>query len=291
MQIMTVKMRMQKMKAEAKSKIIKLLFFVFLFLLLSIEVAHAVWNFTDELYLLMSRFVGGGACLLFMLEFSFTRVLSPIGNKRPLLYLLTIPGFIIAINNFPFVSFFAGDCRVEPNPNSIAFFALVCFGVGFFEEMAFRGCAFMFILKSRTQSKAKIFLAIFLSSAVFGLIHFVNIFFGASPISVLLQIGYSALIGALCSMVLLLTRNIWCCVILHALYNFCGGIISDYGSGVQWTFAEVIFTAIVAVIVAIYFVILFIKMPLGLANELFVDEKTWEKNNLLKKYNKNRKNY
>ena len=261
------------MKAEKKSKIIKILFFVFLLLLLAIEVAHAVWQFHDDLYLLMSRFVGGGACLLFMLEFSFTRVLSPLGNKRLLLFLLTIPGFIIAINNFPFVSFFAGDCRVESSFASIAFFALVCLGVGFFEEMAFRGCAFIFLLKSRTQSKAKIFLAIFLSSAVFGLIHFVNIFFGASPMAVLLQIGYSALIGALCSMVLLLTRNIWCCVILHALYNFCGGIISDYGSGTQWTSGEVIFTALVSVMVAVYFAVLFIKMPIRLANEFFEDDK------------------
>ena len=128
----------------------------------------------------------------------------------------------------------------------------------------------MFLLKNRTQSKAKIFLAIFLSSVVFGAIHFVNVFFGASLISVVLQIGYSALIGALCSMVLLLSGNIWLCVLLHAAYNICGGIISDYGIGIQWTSAEIVFTAVVSVIVALYFVILFIKMPISLADRLFV---------------------
>ena len=266
------------MKTEKKNFLGKSLFFVFLFLLVAIEVVHAILKFDDDLYLLLSRFVGGGACLLFMIEFSFTKILSPIGNKKPLLWLLTLPGFVIAINNFPFVSYFSGDCRVEAAPISILYFALICLGVGFFEEMAFRGCAFMFILKSRTQSRAKIFLAVFLSSVVFGLVHFVNIFFGASPISVLLQIGYSALIGALCSMVLLLTGNIWFCVILHALYNFCGGIIEGYGSGIQWTYEEIIFTAVIAVIVTVYFFILFFKMPLALANELFdgdclIDEK------------------
>lgn len=257
------------MKTEKKGVAVRALFITFLLLLLAIEAAHAFWKFDDELYLLMSRFAGGGACLLFMLEFSFTRVFSPLGNKKPLLVALTIPGFVIAVNNFPFVSFFQKDCSLDAAPSSIAFFALVCLGVGFFEEMAFRGCAFMLLLKSRTQSKGKIFLAIFLSSVVFGLIHFVNIFFGASPLAVLLQIGYSALIGALCSMVLLLTRNIWLCVILHATYNFCGGLIDRYGSGVQWTTAEIIFTAVIAVIVTVYFFVLFFKMPTKLASELF----------------------
>ena len=256
-----------------KNLITKALFGVFLIILLAIEVAHAIWRFDDDVYLMLSRFAGGGACIAFMLEFSFVKVFSPIGNKKALLWLLTLPGFVIAVNNFPFVSFFAGDCSINAEIGSIAFFALVCLGVGFFEEMAFRGCAFMLILKSRTQSKGKIFLSIFLSSVVFGLIHFVNVFFGASPAAVLLQIGYSALIGALCSMVLLLTRNIWLCVILHASYNFCGGLVERYGSGTQWTVAEMVFTAVVAVIVAIYFIAVFIKMPVRLADELFEDNK------------------
>lgn len=257
------------MKTEKKNFLVKASFVALLLILVAIEISYAVWKFDQSLYMLMSRFAGGGACLLFMIEFSFTRILSPMGNKKPLLWLLTIPGFVIAINNFPFVSFLAGDCRITAKTESILYFALVCLGVGFFEEMAFRGCAFMLLLKSKTQSRAKIFLAIFLSSVVFGCIHIVNLFFGGSVGSVVLQIGYSALIGALCSMVLLLTGNIWLCVLLHAAYNFCGGIISDYGIGVQWTSAEIVFTAVVSVIVALYFVILFIKMPTSLAEDLF----------------------
>ena len=266
------KQRMTKMTDKIRTRVIKILFVVALAALLAIEVLHAIVKFDDQMYLLLSRFVGGGACLLFMVDFSFTKILFPLGNKKALLALLAFPGFIIAINNFPFVSYIAGDCTVTSGPRSILLYALICLGVGFFEELAFRGCAFMLLLKSRTQSKAKIFLAIFLSSVVFGLIHLVNLFFGASPISVLLQMGYSALIGALCSMVLLLTRNIWLCVLLHATYNFCGGIIENYGSGTQWTLAEIVFTALLAVIVTVYFVILFVKMPNKLAEDLFDEE-------------------
>ena len=257
------------MKTEKKNFLVKASFVALLLILVAIEISYAILKFDQSLYMLMSRFAGGSACLLFMIEFSFTRILSPMGNKKPLLWLLTIPGFVIAINNFPFVSFLAGDCQITAKTESIMYFALICLGVGFFEEMAFRGCAFMLLLKSKTQSRAKIFLAIFLSSVVFGCIHVVNLFFGGSVGSVVLQRGYSALIGALCSMVLLLTGNIWLCVLLHAAYNFCGGIISDYGIGVQWTSAEIVFTAVVSVIVAVYFVILFIKMPTSLAEDLF----------------------
>ena len=257
------------MKAKEKGFIVKAVFITFLIILVAIEIAHAIWSFDDDLYLMLSRFAGGGACIAFMIEFSFTRVFFPLGNKKIPFWLFTIPAFFIAVNNFPFVSFFAGDCSLNTDLNSILFFELLCVSVGFFEEMAFRGCVFMLVLKSRTKSKGKIFLAIFLSSVVFGLVHFINVFFGASPLSVLLQIGYSALIGALCSVVLLLTRNIWLCVILHASYNFCGGLIERFGVGTQWTVEEMIFTAIVAVVVAMYFIVLFLKMPIRLADELF----------------------
>ena len=209
------------MKSKTKSILVKALFAVLLAVLVFIEIARGLWSLDEEVYLLLSRLVGGVACLLFMLEFSFTGALSPVGNRKPLLWLLALPGFIIAINNFPFVSFFTGDCDIGASADSIFFYALICLATGFFEEMAFRGCAFMLLLKNRTQSKGRILFAIFVSSAVFGLIHLVNVFFGGSLGASLLQVGYSALIGALCSMVLLLTGNIWLCVALHAIYNFC----------------------------------------------------------------------
>ena len=143
-----------------KSKIIRILFFAFLAGLLIVEITYSILQYSEDMYLLMSRFIGGGACIVFMVDFSMTKILKPTGNKKMLLWLLAIPGFIIAINNFPFVSFFSDNCGIVANWESIIVFALICIGTGFFEEMAFRGCAFMLILKSRTQSRMKIFIAI-----------------------------------------------------------------------------------------------------------------------------------
>lgn len=261
------------MTDKIKGYLIRALFAVCLVALLLVELLRGWLSLDENLYLLLSRVIGGFSCILFMIEFSITKIFYPFGNRKIFMLLLALPGFIIAINNFPFVSYFAGDCRIEQGIGNILFYALICLSVGFFEEMAFRGCVFMLFLKKRTESKLRIFLAIVWSSAVFGVIHLVNIFFGSSPVAVLLQIGYSTLIGALCSVVLLLTGNIWLCVFLHSLYNFCGGIISGYGSGIQWTGGEIAFTAIISVIVAVYFVVLFWRMPVSLAKDLFPQNK------------------
>ena len=234
-------------------------------------------NMSEDLYLSVSRVLGGLACIAFMLEFSFQRVFSPLGNKKWLMLLAVLPAFVVAVNNFPFVSFLSGDCSMTFDAAGLFQYALICLCVGFFEEMAFRGCALMYFLKKRTDTRLGVFLAIALSSCVFGIIHLVNIF-TSSPGAVIRQIGYSALIGALCSVVLLATRNIWLCVLCHASYNFCGGLIDRLGMGEMWTAMQIAFTAIVAVIVTAYMVWLFFKLPLSNAKDMF--KPTSEKNNV-----------
>ena len=159
----------------------------------------------------------------------------------------------------------------------LVIYGLFCLSVGFFEEMAFRGCALMYFLRKRTNTRKDVFVAIALSSCVFGLVHLVNIF-TSSPGAVIRQIGYSALIGALCSVVLLATKNIWLCVLCHAMYNFCGGLIDKFGDGEMWTISQIAFTAIVAVIVTVYMVGLFFKMPVSKAKELFETSEELNKN-------------
>ena len=76
----------------------------------------------------------------------------------------------------------------------------------------------------------------------------------------MLQIGYSFLIGGMCSVVLLKTGNIWYCVILHAVYNFAGGVVPNCGSGIIWDTPTVILTAVVAVAVAAYVIALLFRI-------------------------------
>ncbi len=263
---------MESKKAKVAEIIRKSALMVLLALLVLIELGYRFYNtrlgLGENTYLTLTRLIGGAACIFFMLEFSFGRAMRPLGNRRPLMLLAVMPAFVIAINNFPFVSFFSGDCSISASPVEILLYALFCLCVGFFEEMAFRGCALMYFLRKRSDTRLGIFLSILFSSVIFGVVHLLNIF-TSSPAAVLLQIGYSALIGALCSVVLLATENIWLCVLCHGLYNFCGGLKDQFGAGVMWTTPQMIFTAIVAIIVTVYMVWLFFKLPISNAGELF----------------------
>ena len=226
---------------------------------------------TTDLYSSLSRLFGTAVALVFMLEFSLGRILRPLGNKRASAILYILPAFAIAINNFPWVSFLAGDCSMSASAHDILFYAFMCLCVGLFEEIAFRGCVLMLLLKKRTGSKLEVFMAIFWSSVVFGAVHLVNLF-TSSPVAVLLQIGYSALIGGLCSLVLLETGSVWACVLVHAVYNFSGGVVPRLGEGTIWTAPEVALTAILAVIVIVYCVWRFVTMPQDSAKNLFLEK-------------------
>ena len=133
-------------------------------------------------------------------------------------------------------------------------FILECLCIGLFEEAAFRGVVLLMVAEKRRGSRKDLFVSIILSSAVFGAIHLVNIFTGANPGAVILQIGYSFLIGAMCSVVLFKTANIWLCVALHAIYDFCGHLMPTLGTGSWWDTPTVVITVILAVFTVVFYV-------------------------------------
>lgn len=58
------------------------------------------------------------------------------------------------------------------------------------------------------------------------MLHIGNIF--SNPSGTLIQILYATGVGILLSAVYLRTRNLWGCVIFHAINDFCGGIKALY---------------------------------------------------------------
>ena len=92
---------------------------------------------------------------------------------------------------------------------------------------------------------------------------------GAGIGPTILQIGYSFLIGAMCSVVLLKTRNIWICVMLHAIYDFCGTLMPTLGAGTWWDTPTVVFTAVLAVATAVYLVWQFFRLDLDEVGKIF----------------------
>lgn len=228
----------------------------------------------EDTYLLATRVIGAALCLLLMFYCGYQNALKL--RLRGLLgaVLFTLPCWAIAINNFPIIPFFFGNAYISGETSAILFYALQCLFVGLFEELAFRGCVFMMVLQGRRKTNLDLFWSIVISSAVFGALHVVNLLVGASsPLAVILQIGYSFLIGGMCSVVLMKTGSVWHCVLIHAVYNFCGGVVPRFGGGDIWTAPEIALTAVVAVAVAIYVIVALIKMDTGELDRLYKTKK------------------
>ena len=74
-----------------------------------------------------------------------------------------------------------------------------------------------------------------------------------------MQIGYSFLIGGMCSVVLIKTANIWHCVAIHAIFNFSGAVVPTLGAGEIWDSLTIMITAIIAVITFVYMLVFFLR--------------------------------
>ncbi len=167
-----------------------------------------------------------------------------------------IPAVLVAINNFPIIALASGEASVTAGPVAICLFAIQCLLVGLFEETVFRGCVFAVILEKNRNSTRGIFISTLLSSLLFGGIHIFNLFVGAGVGSVVLQMGYSFLIGGMCAAVLLRTRNIWLCALIHAIYNFGGYLLPTLGAGSAWNVPTIAITAVLGIAVLIHTVYL-----------------------------------
>ena len=216
-------------------------------------------EYGNVFYEILIRGIGIAVFLTLIIMLNMGNILLPSKGRKLDEFLFLIPCFAIAINNFPIISILSGDAYISFEAMGIGMYALECLFVGGFEELAFRGFVFLLVLERMKKNTKGAFLAILISSVLFGAVHIVNLFAGADPVSVLLQIGYSSLIGALTSVVLIKTRNLWYCIVLHSLYNFCGGIVSSFGGGIIWTASEVLVTVVISLLVAVYVVFVFVR--------------------------------
>ena len=221
----------------------------------------------DSLDMTVTRALGGVAFIAMLVNLGY-RVLDPIKKPFWSSMLYSLPAFMIAINNFPFSQVIKGNATVTDGWGAVALLFLECMCVGFFEESAFRGVVFLGLLRRDPHNRLWAFASIAISSAVFGLVHLINIF-ESSPVAVLMQIGYSALIGAMCAVILMKTANLWLCVVIHGLFNFAGAVIPRCGVGEIWDSFTVILTVIVSLAVLAYMIALFVKDEMSAVEEIY----------------------
>lgn len=186
--------------------------------------------------------------------------------------LFALPALAVAVNNLPIVALAQGSVSLTAPAGKTAAFALQCIGVGLFEEEAFRGVIFPFVLGHTGTGRKGRFQAVILSSAAFGLLHLVNLFGGFSG-GVFLQVGYSFLIGAMLAICMFRGAGVLPCAIIHALFNFCGNLFFEGGNATfstVWTWQEILLTAAVGVAAAAYFIWLLAASPADRADAFAV---------------------
>lgn len=244
--------------------------------LLYFELCKPTLSENEVLQRLMSMTVTRmtGALVFFVILVSLGyRVLNPIRKPFFKSLLICSPAFLVAVNNAPILALVWREARlVHTDWYYFLWFALECLAIGLFEEAAFRGVALLMLAEKRRSTTKGLFVSILLSSAVFGVIHLANILAGSNPGAVILQIGYSFLIGAMCSVVLFKTANLWLCVILHAVYDFGGNLVSTLGKGKLLNLPTVVFTAALAVFTTAYLVAVFVRMKPSEVDRIYVKD-------------------
>jgi membrane protease YdiL (CAAX protease family) len=189
---------------------------------------------------------------------------------RKICYLLR--ALVVAVDNFQFAAYFSG--KMQPLKADFAdwiLFISYCFLTGLFEETIFRGVIFTLLADRFEKNKKGLLKTIILSSFIFGLAHLFNLFTGGG-VGVFLQVCYSTLTGALFAFVLIKTKNVICCAVVHGLYNFCGLLFSakqGLGAGVVLDLPTGLTMFIVSVIVAGFAVYSFTKYREDERKELY----------------------
>lgn len=108
--------------------------------------------------------------------------------------------------------------------------ALLMLGVGFVEEVLFRGMLFQAIEKTSTTRRAVI-----ISGVTFGLGHIVNLLRGYSASELAGQIVLAIAIGIVLSLLMARTRSVVAGAVFHILFNF-SGTVTNQGSESQGLF-------------------------------------------------------
>lgn len=241
----------------------KLPFIILIIFLLAFDISglslHSDKLTSDMLRMIITRCLGG-ICMIWFIKILNYYILKPAKKSIAGSILVSLPCALVVINNLPVIALLNGTARITAPLPQVLLLALQCLSVGLFEEAAFRGVLLPVLLEGRRQSAKGVFFSVILSSTVFGLVHIFNLFAGAGFFGTILQVGYSFLLGGMLCAVMLTTHNLWLCVLLHAVYNFCGLLLPTLGTGSAWNTPTVIITAALAAAVAAYVIYILLKL-------------------------------
>lgn len=122
-------------------------------------------------------------------------------------YLFFIPLILMVSVNF------WGGIALNFSPLETVLFVISMLGVGFMEEIIFRGFLFKALLKDNLK------MAIIISSVTFGIGHVINLINGADLVPTLLQICYAIAGGFMFTIIFYKSGTLIPCIVAHSLIN------------------------------------------------------------------------
>ena len=152
-------------------------------------------------------------------------------TKKKLLWCL--PCLLVALVNIPLIDLIKGSITFT-RLDLIFLYIVYVISIALIEEIVFRGILLYLCLDYLRNAKLKYFFAALISTAIFSLFHITNLFAGMGFLDVLLQVGYTFLIGGMFAVMMLKTNNVWLCVIVHAIFDFGGLLTFEIADGNPW---------------------------------------------------------
>lgn len=153
--------------------------------------------------------------------------------------LFCIPMIIVALNNLRM------GIHINYPWYQILLHFLTMIGIGFSEEILFRG----FLMKAIMNKSTTV--AIIISSISFGMIHIFNLFYGMDIVNTLIQVVYAFALGLMFAMFFYKTNNIIPCMICHIVINTTSIFLPKDLSDMQ-LYAEYVMLVIPSIFYAYY---------------------------------------
>lgn len=176
--------------------------------------------------------------------------------KEHLSYFLLLPFVLGCISNILYSLFF----KVEMTISFVAsLFVIDSFETLFcviIEELLFRMILFLLFNELIKESKYKDLLVILFTSLSFAFMHVIN-FYGNNPLNVLLQIGYSFVLGLILGFIAFYFETPILCVLGHFLFNYLNTNVYVILYQSEITVSYIIFNALLAFILFIYLFVLY----------------------------------
>lgn len=181
------------------------------------------------------------------------KVICPKKEKR-LPYLFLVPLVLGPLSNFLYGLSFNETISINIFPLNFSIDVFITLVSVYLEEMLFRLFLLVFFLKIQKGSHKEL-LAILYSALTFSLMHCVN-FYGNSPISILIQLAYTLVLGLILGFVAIYFESPILPIIGHFLFNFLNQNLFNVFYNFDYDSQYLIFSVVLGVILLLYCLIL-----------------------------------